>query len=117
MKRFILIALIGLVFSSCTENSRARNWGGTMEIVIPAGNKVTNITWKKTDLWYSYRPFEEGEKPARTIFKEESSFGVMTGTIVFIESDFNGSALIEKGTTIKVRPEDQLKTVRDGTDN
>lgn len=71
---------------SCTDNWSARNFGGDMEISIPAGNKVTNITWKGDELWYSYRPFTDGEEPTTTTFHEESSFGVWEGTVTFTET-------------------------------
>lgn len=82
----VLIMMIALSTTSCTDNQRARSFGGDEEISVPAGNKVTNITWKKGDLWYSYRPFQEGETPTTQIFVEKSSFGIMEGTVTFKES-------------------------------
>jgi len=87
MKKLTLVlAVIVLALSSCTENARAKKWGGSMTIEVPVGNKVTNITWKNGDLWYSYRPFQEGESPVTQYFVEESNFGIMEGTVKFIES-------------------------------
>lgn len=87
MKKIILsLAVITVALSSCTDNVRAKNWGGSMTIEVPPGNKVTNITWKKGDLWYSYRPFQEGESPVTQYFVEESSFGIMEGSVKFVES-------------------------------
>lgn len=87
MKRLILsLTLVTALLSSCTDNVRAKNWGGSMTIKVPPGNKVTNITWKKGDLWYSYRPFQEGEHPVTQYFVEESSFGIMEGSVKFVES-------------------------------
>ena len=74
------------LLTSCTENLRAKSYGGSMTIELPKGTKVTNITWKKGDLWYSYRPMRENEKPENTIFVEQSMFGLMEGEVTFVES-------------------------------
>ena len=86
MKKLILSFAVLLALASCTENARAKKWGGKMTIKVPKGNKVTNITWKQGDLWYSYRPFSEGEEPCVQTFVEESNWGVMEGKVTFIES-------------------------------
>jgi hypothetical protein len=70
---------------ACTENQRAKNLGGNMTIRVPYGHKVTNITWKEAELWYSYRPMRPGEVAEKTIFRENSSFGILEGTVTFIE--------------------------------
>lgn len=77
--------LVAFALSSCTENARARHWGGTQNIKVPCGHKAINHTWKNNDLWYSTRPFREGEVPETTTFREKSSFGNMEGKIVFKE--------------------------------
>ena len=87
MKKLLLLLTICLIsFTSCTENSRARNFGGNMTIELPRGNKVTNITFKKGDLWYSYRPMLKEENPDTTLFVENSNFGIWEGTVTFIET-------------------------------
>lgn len=86
--KFLSAALLMLVLSlsSCTDNIRAKAWGGSMAIKVPKGNKVTNITWKNGDLWYSFRPFVDGESPQTQTFVEESTWGVLEGHVKFIES-------------------------------
>lgn len=86
MKQLFIITILSLFLFSCTENSRARSFGGTAKIEVPCGQKVMNITWKKSDLWYSTIPMEEGYEPITHTFREESSFGVMKGTYLIIES-------------------------------
>jgi hypothetical protein len=83
MKKLIFIAILFLV--SCTENARAKKFGGSMTIAVPVGNKVTNITWKEGDLWYSYRPFIDGETPQTQTFVEQSNYGILEGKVTFIE--------------------------------
>jgi len=86
--KFLSAALLMLVlsFSSCTENARAKKYGGSFTINVEAGQKVTNITWKNDELWYSTRPFAEGEVPVVQTFVEESSWGLLEGKVTFIES-------------------------------
>lgn len=87
MKKLLLLLTVCLVsFTSCTENARARRFGGDMTIEVPKGNKVTNITFKDTDLWYSFKPMVEGDKAETTTFVEDSNFGIWEGTVTFIET-------------------------------
>lgn len=81
----VLVALALLSMMSCTENQRAKTWGGTMTIDLPAGKKLVEATWKDHDLWYLVRDRKEGESVDTFTFHEESSFGLMEGTVVFKE--------------------------------
>ena len=50
MKKIIFILTLGLVTlftSSCTEQIRARAFGGELTIQVPKGQKLTMATWKK----------------------------------------------------------------------
>ncbi|MFT6125799.1 MAG: hypothetical protein ACJAVA_000240 [Flavobacteriaceae bacterium] len=80
----VLILLITL--GACTSNQRAKSFGGTAKLEIPCGQKVINITWKGEDLWYSTIPMEEDYVPKIHSFKEQSSFGLMEGNYLLIES-------------------------------
>ena len=87
MKKLIgLIAIVMLLGSvSCTEQSRTKTLGGTMTINLPQNQKMVEATWKGDDLWYLTRPMRIGEKVEIYTFKEESSFGMMEGTVIFKE--------------------------------
>ena len=87
MKRFIVISCIVLclVTMSCTQNSRAKRFGGTQTITLPAGQTLVTATWKDDHLWYLTRDRKSDETPMVYNFKEKSSFGMLEGTIVFIE--------------------------------
>lgn len=85
MKKLFLVLAIALLSVSCTENSRAKNFGGTAKLEVPCGQRVTNITWKAEELWYSTVPMEEDYKPQTHTFREESSFGIMEGSYLLIE--------------------------------
>ena len=70
---------------SCTENSRAKSFGGTMTIDIPQGNKLISATWKEDQLWYLYRPARAGETPETSTLKEDSKYGLVQGKVIFVE--------------------------------
>ena len=81
-----IIAICFLCLFSCTENSRARHFGGTETINLPSGQKLVNATWRETGLWYLTRPMKADERPETLNFREKSSFGMVEGTVVFIET-------------------------------
>ena len=81
----IIIVGIGLTFGSCTQNKRAKTYGGNMTINLEQGQKLVNVTWKDSNMWILTRPMEDGEKSQVYKFKEKSTFGVMEGTITLVE--------------------------------
>lgn len=82
--RISLIA--GLItMASCTEQIRARAYGGTSKLSLPAGKKLLLLTWKDADLWYLTRDRKPGETAETYEFKESSTFGQMQGTVVIQE--------------------------------
>ena len=85
MKRAILTLTILLTFLSCTEKQRAKSFGGEFEVKLPKGEKLIIATWKNQDLWYLTRKRRKGESPETYKFQEDSSFGLMEGTVTFIE--------------------------------
>ena len=88
MKKFItfIMALVALAaFTSCTENSRSRHWGGTATIELDPGQKLIEATWKENNLWYLTEPMEPGYEPKTKVFHEDSRFGVMEGKVIFVE--------------------------------
>lgn len=86
MKNLMIIGILSLFMFSCTENSRAKHFGGTAKLDVPCGQKVQNITWKDNELWYSTVPMEAGYKPQVHTFSEESSWGMMEGAYKLTES-------------------------------
>ena len=82
----IIIVGISLATTSCTDNMRAKSWGGEMSVNLPANQKVVTATWKDADLWILTRPMRAGEKSETYNFIEKSTFGVMEGEIIIIES-------------------------------
>ena len=88
MKRTSLLCL-GLLLTAalagCTENQRAKKFGGTMTVNLECGVKLVSITWKDESLWKHTRPMEPGEKPVTHTFEEDSNFGLVTGRVVVNE--------------------------------
>lgn len=75
--------LLGLVFAaslmSCTDNARARHWGGTEKIELPPNHKFINATWKESNLWV----LSQDTLTGINYFHEKSHWGVLEGTIEF----------------------------------
>lgn len=88
MKKIIvgLIAIVALVSTSCTENSRAKRWGGSMKIELEPGQKLVDVTWKETSLWYMTKPMREGDVAETYEFVEDSNWGIVEGKVIFVES-------------------------------
>ncbi len=88
MKSLLFIPyLLGIVFlfTSCTENSRAKKYGGTATIELPKNVKLINVTWKDEELWYLHRPRRDGETIETYSFKENSKWGLIEGEVIFQE--------------------------------
>ena len=80
MKRILIIASVAVAFlASCTDNQRARQFGGTETVDIPEGRILVNCTWKQDDLWILTKDTTTG----KMYFNEKSSFGVLEGEINF----------------------------------
>ena len=85
-KIYLLLSLLTILsFSSCTEQERARNFGGKIKIEVPAGYKVTSATWKEAELFYFLEPMEEGYVPKDKKFVESSSYGILESEVTFKE--------------------------------
>jgi hypothetical protein len=82
---YLLLLICTLLLVGCTENQRARNFGGTSNVDLPAGQKMINVTWKGDDLWYATRPMRSDEQPETYTFKESSSMGITSGTVILKE--------------------------------
>ena len=71
---------------SCTDNNRAKNYGGSITKNVPRGYKLVNVTWKNESLWIFIRPMEDGYQPVESRFQEKSTHGLVEGTIIFKET-------------------------------
>lgn len=81
----ILVGLLGIVMlASCTENTRARVYGGTQTIELEPGKRLVNVTWKEgSDLWILTKV--DTTKPTTYQFQEKSNMGVWEGSVIIKE--------------------------------
>ncbi len=79
MKKLVILLSLSLVLLSCTDNSRARTWGGTETVNLPTNCKFINSTWKETELWIVV----QDTVTKQNYMYEKSSFGVLEGKIIF----------------------------------
>lgn len=86
MKHIVLISLLALAVTGCTENARSKSLGGTSVIELPKGQKLVNATWKESHIWYLTRAVKPGESPEIFTFQEKSSFGLLEGKVIFKEN-------------------------------
>jgi len=78
MNKLTMVAITLLALVSCTDNQRARSFGGTETIKLEPNEKFMNLTWKQDDIWVIVQDTITG-----TIYaKEKSSFGVMQGKVI-----------------------------------
>lgn len=82
---FILSMLLILVITSCTENMKVKEWGGTAEMYLQKGQKLVVMTWKEDNLWILTKPMTDADIAETYTFSEESSFGVFEGTYIIHE--------------------------------
>jgi hypothetical protein len=78
MKKLIFIAIAAVGLASCTDNQRAKHWGGTEEIQLKPNEVVLNVTWKEQQMWICTKDTVTGV----VYFREKSNWGVMEGTVI-----------------------------------
>lgn len=86
MEKLLLAIGVIVMFGSCTENSRVKNFGGEGTINLPKGQKLVTVTWKDTQIWYLTKPMDSNDVAQTYSFNEESSWGVLEGTYKIIET-------------------------------
>lgn len=91
MKKLILILTIGILafLTSCTDNARAKSWGGDVTIELPPGKKLISAYFVgKGDpsLWYLTEDMDPDYVPQIKVMQEYSHFGILEGTVTFKET-------------------------------
>lgn len=83
----VILVIFGMAIgiSSCTEQSRSRSFGGDSTIRLQPGEKLIMATFKDDNIWYLVEPMEDDYVPKTKILKESSSWGVLEGSVTFIE--------------------------------
>jgi hypothetical protein len=82
MKKTIFLTLgLALILGSCTQNQRAKKWGGTADYDLECNKKLVEVTWKGDQMWFLTRDMKEDEVAETYEFKEQSSYGLLEGTV------------------------------------
>lgn len=81
-KVLVILGLIAL--TSCTEQNMAKSWGGTAHIDLEPGERLVNVTWKETSLWYLTKQ-DPNQAPTTYQFKEQSSWNIKSGVVIIKE--------------------------------
>lgn len=85
MKKILILIIASLAFMSCTDNARAKVFGGITSIVIDEGRKVVTASWKESGLWILTEPMKPEDSPRTLEYVEKSNLGLMEGKIILIE--------------------------------
>lgn len=70
-----------------TPPAVVKKMGGESVVTLPKKYKLIYATWKEDSLWLLYRPFRAGEKAETFIYKEESGYGIIEGTVYIKERE------------------------------
>ena len=94
MKVIMAILIVGLfVLCGCTEQIRAKSFGGNSTIILPLGQKVVNATWKDSNLWILTRQMGIHDEAWEYNLQEFSSWGLLQGAVKIIEKDINNKTV------------------------
>lgn len=87
MKKIIIGLLCFLIAGSITACQwTTKNYGGSTTIYLEVNQKLEEITWKDSSLWYLTRPMTENDVAETHTFSEQSNTGVFEGTVTIIET-------------------------------
>lgn len=85
MKKLLFVLLTICLFTSC-EQFISRKYGGNVTINLEPGEKLIEATWKESNLWYLVEPMDSNYEPKVKVFKESSMYGVLEGSVTFVEN-------------------------------
>jgi len=86
MKKVLaMLFTISILLCSCTAQQRAKKYGGSAVVNLPANTTLVTATWKGDNLWLLYRNRKNGEQPTSYQFRESSSWGMFEGVITIKE--------------------------------
>ena len=64
----------------------SRKYGGESTVNLEENRKLMNVTWKNDSLWILTREMRDDEEAESYIYKEDSNFGILEGSIHIIET-------------------------------
>jgi hypothetical protein len=80
------LSLVAFFATACTQQQRAKEWGGTVNISLESNSKLVNATWKESHLWLLTRKVTEADKAETFVFEEKSTWGVLQGKVIIVET-------------------------------
>lgn len=87
MIKKLTFLVLALTLAGCTQQQRARHFGGTAKHDLAANRKLVNVAWKGEDgnLWLLTKPMTSNDVAETYEFVESSSYGVLEGTVIIRE--------------------------------
>lgn len=82
----VLLTITAVTMTSCTEQERAKSWGGEMTVTLQPNQKLVNVTWKENNMWILTTPMTSDDTAVVYEFVESSNYGLMEGKITIVES-------------------------------
>jgi hypothetical protein len=84
---FFIVYVVAVVAmcGGCTQNQRAKSWGGNATVNLPKGQKLVNVTWKDSNVWYLTKKMSKNDTEEQYSFGEESSWGLLEGSVTIKE--------------------------------
>lgn len=86
MKSALLVIVLSVLFFSCTEQQRAKMYGGTANIKLKPNRKLVNCTFKDANIWLLTKPMKPTDSSETYEFVESSNYGILSGTVIIEET-------------------------------
>lgn len=83
--RLLGLLAILILAAGCTENERAKRFGGTAVENLDPGQKLVSVSWKGEQLWLPTRPMRSDEVPETHEYIEKSKYGMVEGKYIIRE--------------------------------
>lgn len=87
MTKKLIFLVLALTLAGCTQQERARYWGGKATHDLAANRKLVTVTWKGEgeNLWLLTKPMTSNDVAETYEFVESSSYGLLEGTVIIRE--------------------------------
>jgi len=82
-KKIYIIALLLIMLSGCQTYSR--QFGGDVDVNLPANEKLIMVSWKDNAIWYLTRPMKTSDIAETYKYTEFSNLRIFKGTVTIRE--------------------------------
>lgn len=89
------IVLIIVLVSSCSEQGKARSYGGEMNVTLEPNQKLVEVTWKGSQLWFLTKEMSGDDTAESYNFYEKSTLGIIEGSVKIKEVKLTDEELAE----------------------